>query len=438
MGRRIDLAELDLATGTFGNARDFLHASIDLTLEPAPQVTVVVSNPSTGRVVTPYLGYDLSGVAGLGPYESRVFYGGRCGDACAKYDIDNIDVQYTPLAPPENAAPVADAGPDQSVPCDEHCTAQVTLDGSGSADADGDSLTYEWTGPFGAVSGAAPVVTLEAGTHVITLTVDDGNGGTATDTVTVTVRDEIPPVFTSVVGPFTISVSGTSGTPFTVPLPGATDNCIDVLVTSDAPPLFPMGATTVTFTATDSAGNSVTTTTTVTVVNAAPVAVDDAASTTAASAVAIDVLANDTDADGHALAVTGVTQGSHGAVVINGDGTVTYTPAVPTLAGLIARVGALPLNRGQINSLLSKLDAASRSLARGNETAARNQIQAFVNEVEAMARSGRIDSGVAAELIAWARALGGGGSVTDSFTYTVSDGFGGTASAAVSITIAMP
>ena len=111
--------------------------------------------------------------------------------------------------------------------------------------------------------------------------------------------------------------------------------------------------------------------------------------------------------------------------------------AASSLAGLIARVAALPLNRGQINSLLSKLEAASRSLARGNETAARNQIQAFVNEVEAMARSGRMDSTLAAELIAWANGLVAGASLADSFTYTVSDGYGGTASAAVSITIAL-
>ncbi len=38
-------------------------------------------------------------------------------------------------------APVADAGPDQSVTTG----ATVTLDGSGSTDADGDSLTYSWS-----------------------------------------------------------------------------------------------------------------------------------------------------------------------------------------------------------------------------------------------------------------------------------------------------
>ena len=62
-------------------------------------------------------------------------------------------------------------------------------------------------------------------------------------------------------------------------------------------------------------------------VNAAPKAVDDTATTTQGTAVDIDVLANDTDADeGDELSVESVTKPAHGTAVVAANGTVTYTP----------------------------------------------------------------------------------------------------------------
>jgi VCBS repeat-containing protein len=62
------------------------------------------------------------------------------------------------------------------------------------------------------------------------------------------------------------------------------------------------------------------------VTNTDPVAADDSTETDEDTPVVIDVLANDTDADRHVLSVFEVTQGSFGSVVINADGTLTYTP----------------------------------------------------------------------------------------------------------------
>ncbi len=66
------------------------------------------------------------------------------------------------------------------------------------------------------------------------------------------------------------------------------------------------------------------------------------------------------------------------------------------ISGLIKEVQALvtggTLNQGQGNSLTVKLEAAVASLGRGNTIAACNQLHAFINEVNAMIRSGRLTS----------------------------------------------
>ena len=92
----------------------------------------------------------------------------------------------------ENEAPVADAGTDLTVECGAGCLAAVTLNGTGF-DPDGDVLTFTWTGPFGTVTGPTPTVSLPAGSHFATLTVSDGNGGSASDSVLILVRDVTPP-----------------------------------------------------------------------------------------------------------------------------------------------------------------------------------------------------------------------------------------------------
>ncbi len=66
---------------------------------------------------------------------------------------------------------------------------------------------------------------------------------------------------------------------------------------------------------------------TVNPVNDAPVAQDDEASTDEDTVVVIAVLPNDSDVDGDSLAVASVSAPSHGFVVLNEDGTLTYTPA---------------------------------------------------------------------------------------------------------------
>ncbi|WP_068130382.1 Ig-like domain-containing protein [Roseimaritima ulvae] len=60
--------------------------------------------------------------------------------------------------------------------------------------------------------------------------------------------------------------------------------------------------------------------------NRAPVANDDFAAVDQDAWIQLDVLANDSDPDGDGLAIHSLSQGTHGSVVDNGDGTLTYTP----------------------------------------------------------------------------------------------------------------
>ena len=112
-------------------------------------------------------------------------------------EADTDSVMVTVDAPP-NADPVADAGPHQTITVGE----QVTLDGTGSTDAEDDAaggaLTYAWaltTLPAGSAAGlddpSSPTPSFQAdvaGVYVLTLTVTDADGGQDMDTVQVTAQ----------------------------------------------------------------------------------------------------------------------------------------------------------------------------------------------------------------------------------------------------------
>ena len=106
------------------------------------------------------------------------------------------------------------------------------------------------------------------------------------------------------------------------------------------------------------------------------------------------------------------------------------------LGSLRAQINALPLNGGQINSLLVKVNAAERSFARGNRTAGNNQLAALINELEALKRSRQLDPSLADAVMAQVLALQSG-SLIDTFTYTISDGNGGTDTATVTVTVSL-
>ncbi len=103
----------------------------------------------------------------------------------------------------ENNPPTANAGPDQTVSdSGGNGSEQVTLDGSGSNDPDGDIVSYVWReGTNQIATGPNPTVTLTNGAHTITLTVTDDGGLTASDSVSVTVSATTNQLPTANAGP---------------------------------------------------------------------------------------------------------------------------------------------------------------------------------------------------------------------------------------------
>ena len=110
----------------------------------------------------------------------------------------NYSVRVLATTPPVNTPPVANAGPDQTV----YVTNTVTLDGSGSTDADGNSLTYSWsilTKPAGSAvvlsdpTAVKPTFVVdEFGVYTIQLIVNDGTVDSAPDTVVISTINSAP------------------------------------------------------------------------------------------------------------------------------------------------------------------------------------------------------------------------------------------------------
>ncbi|MDR4508329.1 MAG: PKD domain-containing protein [Candidatus Brocadiaceae bacterium] len=140
----------------------------------------VLDNPTD---VMPTLITDVSGdfIVGL------VVHDGLGNSASDKVVISVGDVP-----------PLADAGPDQPVTIGE----TVSLDGSGSSDANGDALTYKWTlvsRPFGSNAALdnptimAPVFTADVvGDYVAMLIVHDGKRDSLSDSVVISTNNIAP------------------------------------------------------------------------------------------------------------------------------------------------------------------------------------------------------------------------------------------------------
>ena len=158
---------------------DALTFTWSLATKPSGSVATLTGATST----TPTFGIDKAG-----SYTVHL----TVADGSLSSSVDIVIVSTS------NSAPVAQAGEDRSGQVGN----TLTLDGSGSTDVDGDSLTYHWTllaqpsgstASLGEATSVHPTLTADkVGDYVVQLLVHDGTVSSDPDTMTLSTLNSAP------------------------------------------------------------------------------------------------------------------------------------------------------------------------------------------------------------------------------------------------------
>ena len=118
-------------------------------------------------------------------------------------NLSNSATTHVAITAPVNHPPVANAGASQTLGCTSTNGAPVTLNGSGSSDPDGDTLNFVWKDASGNIVGTSAIVQLvvPAGVHSFTLTVSDPGGLSSSATTQITVQDTTSPLLSVSLSP---------------------------------------------------------------------------------------------------------------------------------------------------------------------------------------------------------------------------------------------
>jgi hypothetical protein len=381
-----------------------------------------------------------------------------------------LHVEYTLSSntPPVAAADTATTAEDTAV------TVSVLTNDS---DANGDPLTVTGVGQAAhgtAVVNANGTVTYTPaanfnGTDSFSYTISDGHGGAASATVslnvtpvndapaaapdTATTAEDVPVVIAVRANDSDVDGDTLTITAVGQPAHGTAVANANGTVTYTPGANF-NGSDSFNYTVSDGHGGtaSASVSVNVTPVNDVPTAAPDTANTAEDTPVTVAVLANDGDLDGDPLTVTAVGQPSHGTAVVNPNGTVTYTPAANfngadsfsyTIsdghggsAGGTVTVNVAPLNDAPTANPNSATTAAGSAVT----------IPVLANDTDidgdplSLVGVGAAANGIVVQnadgTVTYAPNPGFSG--TDAFTYTISDGSGGTATGSVSVTVTPP
>jgi outer membrane protein OmpA-like peptidoglycan-associated protein len=346
------------------------------------------------------------------------------------------------------------------------------------SDPDGDALavsaiTQGANGTVALLPGGSVTYTANpdfTGTDAFTYTVRDPGGLTDTATVTVTVEatqnnapvavDDTAQTQTDidVVIAVLANDSDDDGDALTVtavsdPANGDAVLQPDGTIVYDSDAGF-TGNDTFTYSIDDGNGGSDTATVIVTVAaaNQPPIAEDDTATVASGNAVGIDVLANDSDPEGTALAVSTFTNGGNGTVSREGGGLI-YTPAagfagtdtftytVIDADGLIDTATVTVTVTGGNEPPIAVDDAAQTEVGTPTFIGVRDNDSdpdgdALLVTAVTQPANGSVSIVSAGSGVVYVPNAGFSG--TDTFTYTIDDGNGGTATATVTVQVAAP
>lgn len=371
---------------------------------------------------------------------------------------------------PVNDAPIA---VDDTALTDED-TAVIIFVLDNDTDVDGDVLTVTavttpthglvTVNPDGSITYTPDADTF--GVDSFTYTAGDGHGSmdTATVVVTVTAVNDPPvavddEIATAEETPVTVDVlandSDVDGDTLTLvgvsqPEHGSVTINPDNTLTY-TPTLNFSGSDSFTYTVQDGQGGVAAAVVTITVSNENdnPVAVDDMAETLEDTAVTIPVLDNDSDVDGDTLVISSVTQPGHGSVTANADGTLTYTPNENYYGADSFSYTISDGNGGADTAVVSiTVTPVNDAPDAVDDTATTNEDTAVT--IFVLDNDSDVDGDVLTVTVTITSTRGSvvvnpDNSVTytpeanlygvDSFTYTLSDGHGGTDTAVVTLTV---
>ncbi|MCO8272675.1 Ig-like domain-containing protein [Actinoplanes sp. TRM 88003] len=362
-----------------------------------------------------------------------------------------------------NTAPVAR---DDAVTTDTDTAVVLTPLGN-DTDLNGDTLqvTAVTAAAHGtAVLAAGNTVTYTPragwfGTDTFTYSISDGHGGTASALVRVTVRNAAPiavddrftvrPGLTTVLDLLANDRDPNTGQALSIatlgtPGKGTVTRNADGTV-SYRPNALTGGIDTFTYVLTDDLGATDTGTVTV-VIDAAPTATADTATAAAGTAVDIPVTGNDTDPEGGALTLVSVSAPAHGTATVV-DGKVRYLPAAGFSGAdtftYVVRDAAGNTATGTVTVTVANAAPVAQDDNAAVLAGKRIDLDVLVNDTDANTGQTLTVTAVGTPAHGTASVVGGKIRYTarpdyagpDTFTYTISDGHGGTAQATVTVTV---